>query len=92
MKISFQHWTINFSTEKLIYISKEIEESVLEICVILAIKLKKKIWENSEEVKILWTRQTNLTSTTSINSILKEYQDFTKLFTKEALERTLLTY
>ena len=39
--------------KKLVYISKEIEESVLEIYAILANKLKKKIQENSEEVKIL---------------------------------------
>ena len=44
---------INFSTEKLVHMSKEIKELVLEIYVILANKLKKKIQENSEEVKIL---------------------------------------
>ena len=33
--------------------SKEIKESVLEICAILINKLKKKIQENSEEIKIL---------------------------------------
>ena len=33
--------------------SKEIKESALEICTISANKLKKKIQENSEEVKIL---------------------------------------
>ena len=33
--------------------SKEIKELVLKICAISANKLKKKIQENSEEVKIL---------------------------------------
>ena len=33
--------------------SKEIEELASKICTILANKLKKKIQENSEEVKIL---------------------------------------
>ena len=33
--------------------SKEISESELEICTILADNLKKKIQENSEQVKIL---------------------------------------
>ena len=53
LKISFQHQIINFSTEKLVYINKEIKEWVLKICTILVNKLKKKIEENSEEVKIL---------------------------------------
>ena len=34
---------INFSTEKLVYMSKEIKELVLEIYTILANKFKKKI-------------------------------------------------
>ena len=38
---------------KLVQMSKEIKESALKICVILANKLKKKIQENSEEIKIL---------------------------------------
>ena len=33
--------------------SKEIKELALEICIILANKLKREIWENSKEVKIL---------------------------------------
>ena len=52
-KISFWCRIIDFSIEKLIYISKEISESELEICAILTNDLKKKIWENSEQVKIL---------------------------------------
>ena len=66
--------------------------SGLEICIILTDNLKKKIWENSEQVKILWTRQTNLISITSMNSISDEYWDFAKLFAKEALEETLSTH
>ena len=72
--------------------SKEISESELEICTILADNLKKKIQENSEQIKILWTRQTNLISITLTNSISEEYQDFTELFTEEASEETLLTH
>ena len=52
-KISFWHRTIDFSTGKLVHMSKEMSESELEICVILTDDLKKKIWENSEQVKIL---------------------------------------
>ena len=43
LKISFQYWIINFLIEKLVYMSKEIEELALEICIILVNKLKKKI-------------------------------------------------
>ena len=68
------------------------QESELEICAILINKLNKKIWENLEQVKILWTRQINLTSITLINSILDKYWDFVELFTKEVLEKTLLTH
>ena len=67
-------------------------ESELKICTISANNLKKKIQENSEQVKILWTRQTNLISITFTNSILEEYQDFTELFTEEASEETLSAY
>ena len=69
--------------------SKKMFKLALKICIILANKLKKKVWENSEQVKILWTRQINLISITSTNSILEKYQDFTKLFAEEALEETL---
>ena len=64
-------------------------ESELKICAILANNLKKKIWENLEQVKILWTRQTNLISITLTNSILDEYQDFAELFAEEVSEETL---
>ena len=43
LKISFWHRLIDFSTEKLIYMSKEMSESELEICAILTNNLKKKI-------------------------------------------------
>ena len=69
--------------------SKEMSESGLEICAISADDLKREIWENLEQVKILWTRQTNLASTTLMNSISNEYWDFTKLFAEEASEETL---
>ena len=67
-------------------------ELALEICAILANKFKKKIWENLEQVKILWTRQINLISITSINNILEKYWDFAELFTEEASEETLLAH
>ena len=92
LKISFWCRIIDFLIRKLIHMSKEMQGSELEICTILTDDLKKKIWENSEQVKILWTRQTNLISIISINSILKEYQDFAELFTKKILEETLLIY
>ena len=44
---------IDFLTGKLVHMSKEIQESELEICTILANKLNKKIQENLEKVKIL---------------------------------------
>ena len=72
--------------------SKEIWELELKIYTILANKLNKKIQENSEQVKILWTRQTNLTSIIFINSILNKYQNFTELFIKEVLEEVLSTH
>ena len=78
--------------EKLVYMSKEMSELALKICAILANKFKREIWENLEQVKILWTRQTNLINITSINSILKEYQDFTELFAEEVLKKTLSVY
>ena len=66
--------------------------SELEIYTILVNKLNREIQENSEQVKILWTRQTNLISITLINSILNKYQDFAELFAEEALEETLLAH
>ena len=66
--------------------------SELEICVILTDKLNKKIWENLEQVKILWTRQTNLINITLTNSISDEYWDFAELFAEEASEETLLAH
>ena len=53
LKISFWHRIIDFSTEKLVHMSKEMWESELKICIILANKLNKKIQENLEQVKIL---------------------------------------
>ena len=53
LKISFQYRTIDFSTGKLVQMSKEMSESELKICTILANNLKKEIQENSEQVKIL---------------------------------------
>ena len=44
---------IDFSIEKIVYISKEMLESDLEICIISVNKLKKKIWEYFKQVKIL---------------------------------------
>ena len=92
LKISFWCRMIDFSTGKLVHMSKEMSESGLEICTILTNNLKKKIWENLEQVKILWTRQTNLISITLMNSTLEEYQDFVKLFAEEASEETLPAY
>ena len=42
-KISFWHRTIDFSTGKLVHMSKEMQESELEICIISVNKLNKKI-------------------------------------------------
>ena len=72
--------------------SKGMSGSGLEICAISADDLKKKIQENPEQVKILWTRQTNLASITPMNSIPDEYQDFTELFAEEASEEALLAH
>ena len=74
------------------HINKELELA-LKIYIILANKLKKKIQENFEQVKILWNKQINLTTITSTNNvILDKYQDFTKLFIDKTLEETLLAY
>ena len=53
LKISFWCRTIDFLTGKLVHMSKEMSGSELEICTISANDLKKKIQENSEQVKIL---------------------------------------
>ena len=56
LKISFWQRIIDFSTGKLVHMSKEMQGSELKICTISDNNLKKKIQENSEQVKILWTR------------------------------------
>ena len=89
-KISFQCWMINFLTGKLVYMSKEMLGSDLQICTILTNKLKKKLWENPEQVKVLWNKQINLANIKLTNSmLLEEYRDFTELFVNEASEETL---
>ena len=89
-KISFWHWTIDFSTGKLVHMSKEMSESDLQICTISADELKKKLWKNSEQVKILWSKQINLVTIKLTNSMLsEEYRDFAELFVNEASEETL---
>ena len=60
LKISFWHQTLNFSTGKLVHMSKEMLKLDLQICAILTDKLKKKLWENPEQVKFLWSKQINL--------------------------------
>ena len=81
---------MNFSTGKLVYMSKEMLKLDLQICTISADKLKKKLWENPEQVKVLWSKQINLATIKLINSIiLDEYRDFTELFVNETLEETL---
>ena len=52
-KISFWYQTINFSTGKLVHMSKEMLESDLQICTISVNELKQKLWKNPEQVKIL---------------------------------------
>ena len=65
-------------------------ESDLQICTISADKLKKELWETSEQVKILWSKQINLaTIKLTNNMLLEEYRDFTELFVDEASEETL---
>ena len=44
---------LNFSTGKLVHMSKEILGLNLQICTISADKLKKELQENSEQVKVL---------------------------------------
>ena len=77
-------------TGKLVHMSKEILESDLQICAISVNKLKKKLWKNSEQVKVLWSKQINLATIKLMNSIIsEEYRDFVKLFADETLEETL---
>ena len=65
-------------------------ESDLQICTILADKLKKELWENPEQVKVLWSKQINLATIKLTNSTLsEEYRDFTELFVNKASEETL---
>ena len=47
-KISFWYYIIDFSTGKLVYMSKEMLESDLKIYAILVDKFKRDIWENSK--------------------------------------------
>ena len=73
--------------------SKEILELDLQIYTILVNKLKKKLWKNSEQVKILWSKQINLTTIKLTNNILSDkYRDFMKLFVNETSEKTLLAH
>ena len=66
--------------------------SDLQICTISADKLKKKLWENPEQVKILWSKQINLATIKLMNSTLsEEYRDFIKLFADETSEKTFST-
>ena len=70
--------------------SKEMLGSDLQICAILINKLKKKLWENPEQVKVLWNKQINLITIKLTNStISEEYKDFMKLFADETLKETL---
>ena len=90
LKISFWCWIINFSMRKLVPMSKEMLGSDLQICTISADKLKKELQENSEQVKILWSKQINLTTIKLTNSIISDkYWDFMKLFANEVLKETL---
>ena len=54
---------------QLVHISKELELA-LEIYTISANKLKKKIQENFEQVKILSSKQINLATIKTLNSII----------------------
>ena len=68
-------------------------ESEVKIYIIFSDKLKKKLQQNSDAVKILWTRQTNLVSITLTDSIIsEEYRDFTELFADETSDKTLLKH
>ena len=72
LKISFWYQILNFLIEKLVHMSKEMLRSDLQICTILANKLKRELWENSEQVKILWSKQTNLATIKLIKSIMSD--------------------
>ena len=73
--------------------SKRMLESDLQICTISADKLKKELWKNPDQVKILWSKQINLATIKLTNSILsEEYRDFVKLFVNEASEEALLAH
>ena len=56
LKISFWCQIINFLTEKLVHMSREMLELDLQICTILTDKHKRELWENPEQVKILWSK------------------------------------
>ena len=65
----------------------------LQICTISADKLKKELWENPEQVKVLWSKQINLATIKLTNSTLsEEYRDFMKLFADKTSEETLLAH
>ena len=87
--ISFRHQIINFLMRKLVHMNRELRSEV-KICAIFLNELKKKLPQNSDAVKILWTRQTNLVSITLTDSIIsEEYRDFVKLFVDEAPGKAL---
>ena len=89
LNISFRRQIINFLTEKLVHMNRELRSEV-KICAIFSDKLKKELQQNSDAVKVLWTRQTNLVSITLTDSIIsEEYRDFVKLFTDEASGKAL---
>ena len=65
-------------------------ESDLQICTILVNELKKELWKNPEQVKILWSKQINLATIKLIKSTLSdEYRDFAELFVNETSEEAL---
>ena len=89
-KISFWWWTINFSTGKLVHMSKGMLGLDLQICAISVNKLKQELWKNPEQVRVLWSKQINLATIKLMNSTLSEkYRDFTELFADEAPEKAL---
>ena len=70
--------------------SRGMLELNLQICAISVDKLKKELWENPKQVKVLWSKQINLATIKLTNSmLLEEYRDFMKLFVNEASEETL---